>query len=129
MKKRVSPDDLQVKFDFGVLLRQLVHAEPQPSQDLSRDKEPIRERGSIHTHSRHLEVTRRQVLHTSHQEDLTDLSPCLHGVPQITHHNLGLVLFLVSTGQPGEGLENQTRTRSCYRTQPCRYCFAPSTLI
>lgn len=34
----------------------------------------------------------------------TDLGSSLHGVSQVTHHHLGLVLLLVSTGQPAEAL-------------------------
>lgn len=37
---------------------------------------------------------------------ITDLGSCLHGVSQVTHHHLGLVLLLVGTGQPAESLED-----------------------
>lgn len=39
---------------------------------------------------------------------ITDLGPALHGVSQVTHHHLGLVLLLVGAGQPAEGLQQNT---------------------
>lgn len=42
---------------------------------------------------------------------ITDLGSSLHGVSQVTHHHLGLVLLLVEAGQPVESL-GQIRTRS-----------------
>lgn len=57
---------------------------------------------------------------------ITDLGSSLHGVSQVTHHHLGLVLLLVGAGQPAVSLKTHDNTsrRSQFDLQKKnRVCF------
>lgn len=57
---------------------------------------------------------------------ITDLGSSLHGVSQVTHHHLGLVLLLVGAGQPAESLkthDNTSRRSQFDLQQKNRVCF------
>lgn len=108
------PDHLQVKLDGGVLLRQLVHAEAQLCQHLSNHstaRQPQANQGAgggAKAHQSHLKTAGQRRRGLTSQVS-TDLGPALHGVAQVTHHHLGLVLLLVGAGEPAESL---THSRS-----------------